>query len=136
MTEFIPVGTRYVELPSPFAMKRGGELHGARVAYETWGELNAARDNAILIVTGLSPDAHAAANAANPEAGWQAFATYGGKEVANELNRRAWKDTLPLLAADPAQVDRARYERFAAFLRARGLVKRDVPVESYVRDVK
>jgi putative hydroxymethylpyrimidine transport system substrate-binding protein len=74
--------------------------------------------------------------AANPDAGWQAFATYGGKEVANELNRRAWRDTLPLLAADPAQLDRARYERFAAFLRARGLIKRDVPVESYVRDVK
>ena len=51
-------------------MKRGGELHGARVAYETWGELNAARDNAVLIVTGLSPDAHAASNAGNPEAGW------------------------------------------------------------------
>ncbi len=72
----------------------------------------------------------------NPDAAWQEFAKYGGKEVANELNRRAWKDTLPLLAADPTQLDRARYERFAAFLRARGLVKRDVPVESYVRDVR
>src|SRR5207342_1457121 len=70
MTEFIPLGTRYFDLPSPFAMKRGGELRDARVAFETWGELNAARDNAILIVTGLSPDAHAAANEANPEAGW------------------------------------------------------------------
>jgi homoserine O-acetyltransferase len=40
------------------------------MAYETWGELNAARDNAVLIVTGLSPDAHAASNAANGDAGW------------------------------------------------------------------
>lgn len=70
MTEFIPPGSRYFDLPSPFPMKRGGELHGARVAYETWGELNARRDNAILIVTGLSPDAHAAANADNPQPGW------------------------------------------------------------------
>ena len=70
MTEFIPPGTRWFDLPSPFPMKRGGALHGARIAYETWGELNAARDNAVLIVTGLSPDAHAAANAANPEPGW------------------------------------------------------------------
>ena len=70
MTEFIPPGTRYFDLPSPFPMKRGGALHGAHVAYETWGELNAARDNAILIVTGLSPDAHAAANAGNGEPGW------------------------------------------------------------------
>jgi len=70
MTEFIPPGTRFLDLPSPFEMKRGGVLHGARVAYETWGTLSAARDNAVLILTGLSPDAHAAANEANPEAGW------------------------------------------------------------------
>lgn len=73
---------------------------------------------------------------ANPDAAWRAFAAYGGKEVANELNRRAWKDTLPLLAADPATLDRARYERFAAFLKARGLIKRDVPVESYLREIR
>ena len=51
---------RYFTLPSPFTMKRGGVLHGAHVAYETWGTLNAARDNAMLILTGLSPSAHAA----------------------------------------------------------------------------
>ncbi len=69
MTEFIPPGTRYIDLPM-FAMKRGGTLRGARVAYETWGTPNAARDNAILILTGLSPDAHAAANDGNPADGW------------------------------------------------------------------
>jgi homoserine O-acetyltransferase len=51
-------------------MKRGGMLHGARIAYETWGTLSPARDNAILIVTGLSPDAHAARHADNPTPGW------------------------------------------------------------------
>src|SRR5690606_37908612 len=70
MTEFIPPATRWVDLPSPFAVKRGGTLHGARVAYETWGTLNPARDNAILIVTGLSPDAHAASSEADPTPGW------------------------------------------------------------------
>ena len=70
MNEFIPVGTRFIALPSPFAMKRGGALIGARMAFETWGQLNAARDNAVLIVTGLSPNAHAAANQGNPEPGW------------------------------------------------------------------
>jgi homoserine O-acetyltransferase len=70
VTEFVPPGTRFAALPSPFAMKRGGELHGARVAYETWGTLDAARDNAVLILTGLSPNAHAAVNAGNAEPGW------------------------------------------------------------------
>ena len=51
---------QYFGLPSPFRMKRGGELHGARVAFETWGTLNAAHDNAVLVLTGLSPSAHMA----------------------------------------------------------------------------
>jgi len=61
---------RYFALPSPFAMKRGGVLHGARIAYETWGEPNAARDNAVLILTGLSPSAHAASSPGDPSPGW------------------------------------------------------------------
>ncbi|TWI12618.1 homoserine O-acetyltransferase MetX [Aerolutibacter ruishenii] len=81
MTEFIPPGTRYIDLPSPFPMRRGGALHGARMAFETWGTLNAARDNAILIVTGLSPDAHAAANEANPAAGWWEAMVGPGKAI-------------------------------------------------------
>ncbi|HRN58805.1 MAG TPA: homoserine O-acetyltransferase, partial [Chiayiivirga sp.] len=59
MAEFIPPATRFFDLPSPFAMRRGGSLTGARLAYETWGTLSPARDNAILIHTGLSPSAHA-----------------------------------------------------------------------------
>jgi len=51
-------------------MWRGGVLQGARVAFETWGTLNAARDNAILIFTGLSPSAHAAASPQDPRDGW------------------------------------------------------------------
>ena len=81
MTEFIPPGTRWHALPSPFAMKRGGDLRDARMAYETWGTLNAARDNAVLIVTGLSPDAHAASNEANPEPGWWDAMVGPGKPI-------------------------------------------------------
>ena len=81
MTEFIPPGTRFHALPSPFPMKRGGALHSARIAYETWGELNAARDNAVLIVTGLSPDAHAASSAGNPEPGWWEAMLGPGKPI-------------------------------------------------------
>ncbi|WP_434031119.1 homoserine O-acetyltransferase MetX [[Pseudomonas] boreopolis] len=81
MTEFIPPGSQFHALPSPFPMKRGGALHGARIAYETWGELDAGRGNAILIVTGLSPNAHAARNAGNPENGWWEAMVGPGKPI-------------------------------------------------------
>ncbi|SEK91578.1 homoserine O-acetyltransferase [Pseudoxanthomonas sp. GM95] len=84
MTEFIPPGSRWHALTSPFPMKRGGELRDARIAYETWGTLSAQRDNAILIVTGLSPDAHAAANADNPAAGWWEAMLGPGKAIDTE----------------------------------------------------
>lgn len=66
----MPDARRWFDLPSPFRMKRGGELVGARLAYETWGTLSATRDNAIFILTGLSPSAHAASNALDPSPGW------------------------------------------------------------------
>ncbi len=81
MTEFIPAGTRFLDLPSPFAMKRGGALFGARMAYETWGRLSPAADNAVLILTGLSPDAHAARHDDNPEPGWWEAMLGPGKPI-------------------------------------------------------
>jgi homoserine O-acetyltransferase len=62
--------TRFARLPDPFHFWRGGELRGGQVAYETWGELNPARDNAVLLFTGLSPSAHAAASKDDPSPGW------------------------------------------------------------------
>jgi len=60
----------YAALSDPFPMWRGGVLHRARSAYETWGVLNAARDNAVLLFTGLSPSAHARSSAIDPSEGW------------------------------------------------------------------
>jgi homoserine O-acetyltransferase/O-succinyltransferase len=57
-------------MPDPFPMWRGGALHGARIAYETWGELNDTRSNALLLFTGLSPSAHAASSHEDPSDGW------------------------------------------------------------------
>jgi homoserine O-acetyltransferase len=62
--------TRIARLPDPFPFWRGGTLSDGRVAYETWGELNEARDNAILLFTGLSPSAHAASSLTDPSPGW------------------------------------------------------------------
>jgi homoserine O-acetyltransferase len=72
---------QYFALPSPFTMKRGGELRGAQVAYETWGSPNAARDNAVLILTGLSPSAHAARNQADDSPGWWEDIVGPGKAI-------------------------------------------------------
>ena len=47
-----------------------GELEAPTIAYETWGNLNADRSNAILIFCGLSPSAHAASNSIDPSPGW------------------------------------------------------------------
>ncbi|MBD8525321.1 homoserine O-acetyltransferase MetX [Pseudomarimonas arenosa] len=81
MTEFIPVASQFCALPDPFPMKRGGELRGARVAFETWGALNAEHSNAVLILTGLSPNAHAASHAGNPEPGWWEAMLGPGKPI-------------------------------------------------------
>jgi homoserine O-acetyltransferase len=61
---------RFAPLPDPFPMWRGGVLHQARISYETWGTLNEARDNAVLLFTGLSPPAHARSSPEDTSEGW------------------------------------------------------------------
>jgi len=62
--------SKTITLTGRFPMHRGGFLETPTVAYETWGELNAQRDNAVLLFTGLSPSAHAASSVDNPSTGW------------------------------------------------------------------
>ena len=52
-------------------------------------------------------------------------------ELNDELNRRAWAATLPRFSHSPAALDEARYARFAAFLKAGGLIAEVEPVERY-----
>jgi homoserine O-acetyltransferase len=68
-------------LPSPFAMHRGGQLSGATLAYETWGTLNPQRNNAVLILTGLSADSHAAAHDEHDTPGWWQAMIGPGKAI-------------------------------------------------------
>ena len=72
---------------------------------------------------------------ANPAEAWASFSSYA-KDLDNDLNRLAWKDTVPLLAADPTALDRARYATFAEFLVKRGLIKQAPPLDSYLREIK
>ncbi len=54
------VETRFLDLAQPLALDCGRALHPVRIAYETYGTLSPARDNAILVCHALSGDAHAA----------------------------------------------------------------------------
>ena len=60
---------RFVTLDGPFTMLHG-VIESPTIAYETWGELSPAADNAVLLFTGLSPSAHAASSPEDVSAGW------------------------------------------------------------------
>jgi len=64
------VERRYATWLEPLVLDSGATLGPITLAYETYGQLNAARDNAILLLHALSGDAHAA--------GWHAGATKPG----------------------------------------------------------
>jgi len=55
----------------------------------------------------------------------------GRPDLDNELNRRAWRDTLPRFSHAPAALDRGRYARFAGFLREQGLLAREPRLDDY-----
>ena len=61
---------QFYEVPGTLVLRRDGKLKQPTIAYETWGELNSQRDNAILIFTGLSPSAHATSSPVDPASGW------------------------------------------------------------------
>lgn len=110
----MPDARRWFALPSPFRMKRGGALVGARLAYETWGELDAARGNAILILTGLSPSAHAASNAEDPSPGWWEDMIGPGKPIDTQRWFVVCANTLGSCkgSTGPADIDPATGEPY------------------------
>ena len=52
-----------------FKMRRG-LIISPTIAYESWGELNVGASNAVMIFTGLSPNAHVASSIEDPSSGW------------------------------------------------------------------
>tara|TARA_R110002110_G_scaffold410123_1_gene633168 strand:- start:42022 stop:42963 length:942 start_codon:yes stop_codon:yes gene_type:complete len=70
-----------------------------------------------------------------PDEAWELFIK-GRKDLDDELNRRAWRDTLPRFALRPAALDRGRYDRFAEFLKGRGLIETVPPVDSYAVELR
>jgi len=70
-----------VTFDGPLKLARGGELPQVTVAYETYGWLNAARDNAVLICHALSGDSHVAKHDECDDPGWWDVAVGPGKPI-------------------------------------------------------
>jgi homoserine O-acetyltransferase len=70
-TEMISEKTHYFDSPQPFVTEFGGTLPSVRVAYRTWGKLNARKDNVVLICQALTGSADA-------DAWWEGMFCPGG----------------------------------------------------------
>jgi homoserine O-acetyltransferase len=70
-----------VSFDTPVILEKGGQLRGVTVAYETYGELNPARDNAVLVCHAISGDSHVARHDAEDEPGWWDVAVGPGKAI-------------------------------------------------------
>ena len=70
----------------------------------------------------------------HPEESWEVFKA-SSAELDDELNAKAWVDTLPRFALRPEALDEGRYTRFEAFLAASGLVDGIRPVSELAIDL-
>ena len=59
-----------VELPGPLELEKGGKLLRVVVGYETYGHLNAAKDNVVLVCHAISGDSHVARHNESDDPGW------------------------------------------------------------------
>ncbi len=68
----------------------------------------------------------------NPDKAWEEFISYSPDTLDNELNKRAWRDTLPRFALRPSAVDPQRYETYANFLEAQGIIEKAPVTSTYL----
>jgi len=106
--------TRYAELPTPLPLRRGGVVERPVIAYEAWGELNVARDNTVLLFTGLSPSAHAASSPVDPKPGWWEHMIGAGKPIDTDRYFVICINSLgsPFGSSSPASIDPLTGERY------------------------
>ena len=67
----------------------------------------------------------------HPDESWRLFVSHGRENLDDELNRRAWRDTLPRFALRPGALDRNRYQRFARFLEQEKIVGTVPPLDTW-----
>ncbi|MEP3246278.1 MAG: ABC transporter substrate-binding protein [Sneathiella sp.] len=114
-----------------FPEEEGVPAYDELIVVANSGNLNDARFKPFL--TSLEEATQYIIN--HPADAWKLFIK-NNKELDDELNRRAWRDTLPRFALRPAALDSNRYERFAAFLQASGLIKKAAPVGDYAVEIR
>jgi putative hydroxymethylpyrimidine transport system substrate-binding protein len=71
----------------------------------------------------------------HPDESWKLFIR-GRKDLDNQLNRLAWRDTLPRFALRPGALDHARYQRFAKFLKKNGLISKIPQLDQYAVELQ
>lgn len=72
----------------------------------------------------------------HPDESWKLFIGKDRSNLDDELNRRAWRDTLPRFALRPGALDRNRYKRFAAFLKKEGIIKEVPPLDNFAIELQ
>ncbi|MDH7789916.1 MULTISPECIES: ABC transporter substrate-binding protein [Ochrobactrum] len=70
----------------------------------------------------------------HPEQSYEVFASYSS-ELKDELNQRAWKDTVARFSRSPASLDYGRWSRYETYLKENGLVSSILPVEKFAIDI-
>ena len=70
----------------------------------------------------------------HPEESWNVFKGTAA-ELDDELNKKAWRDTVPRLALRPAALDLGRYKRFEDFLVEAGLLTQARPATELAIDI-
>ena len=75
---------RYVQtvtFDETFNLESGDRLSSVTVAFETYGQLNAAKDNAVLIAHAISGDSHVAMHNDDDDPGWWDIVVGSGKPI-------------------------------------------------------
>jgi len=77
-------GQRVWTHPGGLEFSMGGSIAPLELVFETWGELNAAKDNVIIIHHALSPSCHIASSPQHPEPGWWEAMVGPGKPIDSD----------------------------------------------------
>jgi homoserine O-acetyltransferase len=72
---------RQVVFAEPLDLELGGRLPAVTVVYETYGQLNSTRDNAVLVCHALSGDSHVARHDPQDDPGWWDLVVGPGRAI-------------------------------------------------------